>query len=136
MVGRGMTGHAESVQITYDPAQVSYGKLLQVFFSVAHDPTQLNQQGPDVGKQYRSVIFTTSEGESRIARAYIAQIEKSKAFSRPIVTQVMPLPAFYPAESKYQNYAEMNRTQPYVARYAQPKVAQLREEYPELYTDN
>lgn len=136
MVGRGMTGHAEAVQITYDPAQVSYGKLLQVFFSVAHDPTQLNQQGPDVGKQYRSVIFTTSDDESRVAKAYIAQLEKVKAFSRPIATQVLPLPAFYPAESRYQNYAELNRAQPYVARYAQPKVAQLREEFPELYTDN
>jgi len=135
MVGRGMTGHAESVQITYDPAQVSYGKLLQVFFSVAHDPTQLNQQGPDVGKQYRSVIFTTSDDESRVAKAYITQLERANAFSRPIATQVLSLPAFYPAESRYQNYADLNRAQPYVARYAQPKVAQLREEFPELYTD-
>ena len=135
MVGRGMTGHAESVQVTYDPAQLSYGKLLQVFFSVAHDPTQLNRQGPDVGKQYRSVIFTTGEGESRVAKAYIAQLDKAKTFPRPIVTQVLPLPAFYPAESRYQNYAELNRTQPYVARYVQSKIAQLREDFPDLYTD-
>ena len=135
MVGRGMTGHAESVQIIYDPAQVSYGKLLQIFFSVVHDPTQINQQGPDVGKQYRSVIFTINADEARVAGAYIAQLEKSKAFSRPIVTQVLPLPAFYPAESRYQNYAELNRAQPYVARYAQPKIVQLRDEFPDLYTD-
>ena len=136
MVGRGMTGHAESVQIVYDPAQVSYGKLLQVFFSVAHDPTQLNQQGPDVGKQYRSMIFTTDASESRVAKAYIAQLEKSKALPRPIATQVLPLPAFYPADSRFQNYAELNRAQPYVARYVQPRIAQLKEDFAELYTDN
>ncbi len=136
MVGRGRTGHAESVQVTYDPAQISYGKLLQVFFSVAHDPTQLNRQGPDVGSQFRSVIFTTSEDQRRVAIAYVAQLDRANVFPRRIVTQVLPLPAFYPADSKYQNYAELNRTQPYVARYALPKIAQLREEFPELYADN
>lgn len=135
LVGRGMTGHAESVQVTYDPAHVSYGELLQVFFAVVHDPTQLNQQGPDVGRQYRSIIFTTSLDESRVARAYVAQLDRAKVFPRPIVTQIMPLPAFYPAESRYQNYAELNRTQPYIARYAQSKIAQLRDEFPDLYTD-
>ena len=136
MVGRGRTGHAESVRIIYDPAQVSYGKLLQVFFSVAHDPTQLDQQGPDVGKQYRSMIFTTDASESRVAKAYIAQLDKSKALPRPIATQVLPLPAFYPADSRFQNYAELNRAQPYVARYVQPRLTQLKEDFPELYTDN
>ncbi len=136
MVNRGRTGHAESVQVTYDPTQVSYGKLLQIFFAVAHDPTQRNQQGPDVGVQFRSVIFTTSETQRRVATAYIAQLDQARGFPRRIVTQVLPLPAFYPAESKYENYAELNRTQPYVARYVLPKITQLREEFPELYADN
>jgi peptide-methionine (S)-S-oxide reductase len=136
MVARGRTGHAESVQVTYDPAQVSYGKLLQVFFSVAHDPTQFNRQGPDDGIQFRSVIFTTSEDQRRVAMAYIAQLDQAKAFPGHVVTQVLPLPAFYPAESRYQNYAELNRTEPYVARYVLPKIVQLREEFPELYKDN
>ncbi len=136
LVSRGRTGHAESVQITYDPMQVSYGKLLQIFFAVAHDPTQRNRQGPDVGVQYRSVIFTTSADQNRVAKGYIAQLDQAKVFPGQIVTQVLPLPAFYPAESKYENHAALNRAQPYVARYVQPKIAHLRTEFPELYTDN
>ena len=101
MVSRGRTGHAESVRVIYDPTQVSYGTVLQVFFSVAHDPTQLNRQGHDVGIQYRSVRFTTGEDPSRVAKAYIAQLDQANGLSRRIVTQVLPLPAFYPAESKY-----------------------------------
>jgi len=136
MVSRGKTGHAESVQVIYDPARVSYGTLLQVFFSVAHDPTQLNRQGPDVGAQYRSVIFTTTRDQSRVAKGYIEQLDHANVLPRRIVTQVQPLQAFYPAETRYQNYAALNRTQPYVARYVLPKLAQLKEQFPELYTDN
>ena len=136
MVDRGRTGHAESVQITFDPRRISYGRLLQVFFSVAHDPTEIDRQGPDSGKQYRSVIFTTSAAQDRVATAYIAQLEAAKAFSRPIATQVQLLPAFYPAESQYQDYAAQNRAQPYVARYTLPRLALLRESFPEFYVGN
>jgi peptide-methionine (S)-S-oxide reductase len=133
MVDRGRTGHAESVEVSFDPREVSYGKLLQIFFAVAHDPTEVNRQGPDTGKQYRSVIFTTSPEQGRVATAYIAQLDAAKAFARPIATEVLPLPAFYPAEARFQNYAAQNRAQPYVARYTLPRLAQLREEFPELY---
>ncbi len=136
MVDRGRTGHAESVQVTFDPERISYGTLLRVFFSVAHDPTEVDRQGPDAGKQFRSVIFTTAPEQARVAKAYIAQLDAAKAFARPIATQVLPLPAFYPAERQYQNYAAHNRAQPYVARYTLPRIAQLREEFPELYTDD
>ena len=136
MVDRGRTGHAEAVQVTFDPQQLSYGQLLQVFFSVAHDPTEIDRQGPDVGKQYRSVVFTVGAEQRRAATAYIAQLETTKALARPIATQVQPLPAFYPAESRFQNYAALNRAQPYVARYTLPRLARLREEFPELYVDD
>jgi peptide-methionine (S)-S-oxide reductase len=108
MVGTGRTGHAESVQVTFDPAQISYGKLLQIFFSVAHDPTQLNRQGPDEGTQYRSAIFYNSPEQKRVAEAYIQQLAAAKVFRRQIVTQVAPLPAFYPAEEYHQNFIERN----------------------------
>jgi peptide-methionine (S)-S-oxide reductase len=132
-VSTGMTGHAESVEVTYDPAQVSYGELLRVFFSVAHDPTQLNRQGPDYGTQYRSAIFVTSDEQKRIAQAYVDQLGKAKAFSSPIVTQIVPLPAFYPAETYHQNYLALHRTQPYIVMNDLPKLYQLKEQFPEYY---
>ena len=108
IVSTGETGHAESVKITYDPSQITYGELLRVFFSVAHDPTELNRQGPDDGTQYRSVIFYGNDEQKKIAEAYIAQLNQAKVFSRPIVTQVVPLKAFYPAEAYHQNYATLH----------------------------
>jgi peptide-methionine (S)-S-oxide reductase len=134
LVSTGDTGHAESVKITYDPSQITYGQLLRIFFSVAHDPTQLNRQGPDEGRQYRSSIFYGNDDQKRIAEAYIAQLEKAKAFPRPIVTQVVPLKAFYPAESYHQNYAANHPDNPYIMYNDAPKVAHLREQFPDLYT--
>ena len=134
IVSTGETGHAESVKITYDPAQITYGELLRVFFSVAHDPTELNRQGPDDGTQYRSVIFYGNDEQKKIAEAYIAQLDKAKAFPRPIVTQVVPLKAFYPAEDYHQNYATLHPNQPYIFFNDAPKVAHLKQEFPELYT--
>jgi peptide-methionine (S)-S-oxide reductase len=133
IVSTGETGHAESVKITYDPAQVTYGELLRVFFSVAHDPTQLNRQGPDDGTQYRSVIFYTNDEQKKIAEAYIAQLDKAKVFPRPIVTQVVPLKAFYPAEAYHQDYATLHPDQPYIVYNDAPKVAHLQQQFPELY---
>ncbi len=133
VVSTGATGHAESVKITYDPAQISYGQLLKVFFSVAHDPTQLNRQGPDTGTQYRSVIFYANEEQKHIAEAYIAQLGQAKSFPRPIVTQVVPLKAFYPAEAYHQNYATIHPDNPYIAINDAPKVDHLREQLPDLY---
>lgn len=132
-VSSGETGHAESVQVTYDPAQVSYGELLRVFFSVAHDPTQLNHQGPDHGTQYRSVIFYRDDDQKRVAQAYIEQLTKAKVFAEPIVTQVVPLPAFYRAEDYHQNYLALHRTQPYIVLYDLPKLAALQQQFPNLY---
>jgi peptide-methionine (S)-S-oxide reductase len=132
-VGTGETGHAESVEITFDPAQISYGLLLKVFFSVAHDPTQLNRQGPDTGSQYRSVIFYNSDEQKHIAEAYISQLEQARYFPRPIVTQVVPLKAFYSAETYHQNYARFHPDDPYIALNDAPKVEHLREEFPDLY---
>jgi peptide-methionine (S)-S-oxide reductase len=132
-VSTGETGHAESVKITYDPSKITYGQLLRVFFSVAHDPTQLNRQGPDEGTQYRSSIFYGSEEQKRIAEAYIAQLEKAKVFQRPIVTQVVPLKAFYPAEAYHQDYAALHPHDPYIMYNDLPKVAHLRERFPDLY---
>jgi len=132
-VSTGTTGHAESVKITYDPAKVSLEKLLQVFFSVAHDPTQLNRQGPDVGPQYRSAIFFASEEQARVARAYIDQLAKAKTFSKPIVTQVVKLEQFYPAEEYHQDFAEKNPTYPYIVYNDRPKVENLKREFPDLY---
>jgi peptide-methionine (S)-S-oxide reductase len=134
VVGTGETGHAESVQIVYDPAQVTYGELLRVFFSVAHDPTQLNRQGPDEGTQYRSAIFYGNDEQKRIAEAYIAQLNQAKVFSKPIVTQVVPLKAFYAAEAYHQNYAAIHPNDPYIAYNDAPKVERLRKEFPDLYT--
>ena len=133
LVGSGRTGHAESVRIVYDPSQVSYGQLLKVFFSVAHDPTQLNRQGPDSGTQYRSEVFTTSDMQRKIAAAYIAQLDAAKRFVQPIVTKVEPLKAFYPAEEYHQDYARLNPNQPYIVINDAPKVVALQKLLPELY---
>ena len=132
-VSTGETGHAESVKITFDPAQISYGQLLKVFFSVALDPTQLNRQGPDTGTQYRSIIFYTNDEQKHIAEAYIAQLEQAKLFPGPIVTQVVPLSKFYNAESYHQDYATLHPEDPYIARNDAPKVEHLREQFPALY---
>jgi peptide-methionine (S)-S-oxide reductase len=133
-VSTGETGHAESVQIVYDPSQITYGELLRVFFSVAHDPTQLNRQGPDTGTQYRSSIFYGNDEQKRIAEAYIAQLDQAKVFPRPIVTEVVPLQAFYPAEAHHQNYATLHPNEPYIMFNDLPKVEHLRQEFPDLYT--
>jgi peptide-methionine (S)-S-oxide reductase len=134
IVSTGETGHAESVQIVYDPSQITYGELLRVFFSVAHDPTQLNRQGPDEGTQYRSSIFYSNDEQKRIAEAYIAQLDQAKIFSRRIVTQVVPLKSFYPAEAYHQNYATLHPNQPYIAYNDAPKVEHLRQQFPDLFT--
>ncbi len=133
IVSTGETGHAESVQVVYDPAQITYGELLRVFFSVAHDPTQLNRQGPDEGTQYRSSIFYANDEQKRIAEAYIAQLDKAKVFPRAIVTKVVPLQGFYPAEAYHQNYAATHPNQPYIVYNDAPKVEHLREQFPDLY---
>lgn len=133
MVSEGNTGQAESVRITYDPSQVTYGQLLKVFFSVAHDPTELNRQGPDTGTQYRSVIFYADEEQKRIAESYIAQLNQAKLFNGTIVTQVAALEAFYEAEAYHQDYAVHHPDQPYIAIHDLPKVENLRKQLPELY---
>ena len=133
-VSSGTTGHAESVRITFDPAAISYGQILQIAFSVVHDPTQLNRQGPDVGTQYRSVIFYADENQKRIAEAYIAQLDHSHAFARPIVTRVDPLKGFYQAEGYHQDYLVHNPTQPYIAMYDLPKIQNFKRTFPELYS--
>jgi peptide-methionine (S)-S-oxide reductase len=133
-VSTGETGHAESVRITYDPSKITYGQILRIFFSVAHDPTQLNRQGPDEGAQYRSSIFYGNDEQKRIAEAYIAQLEQAKIFPGPIVTQVVPLKAFYPAESYHQDYAAHHPDNPYIVFNDAPKVVHLREQFPDLYT--
>ena len=132
-VSAGSSGHAESVKISYDPSQVRYSDLLRVFFSVATDPTQLNRQGPDVGTQYRSVIFYTNEDQKQTAVAYIDQLNKAKVFSRPIVTQVVPLKAFYPAEPYHQNFLERHPDHPYIVFNDLPKLRGLQKEFPDLY---
>ncbi len=132
-VGTGTTGHAESVKIIFDPSQISYGQLLKVFFSVAHDPTQLNRQGPDSGTQYRSAIFFANDEQKRIAEAYISQLDQAKSFPGRIVTQVVPLKAFYPAEAYHQNYATLHPDNPYIAINDAPKVEHLRQQFPDLY---
>ncbi len=133
-VSTGTTGHAESVQITYDPSQVTVGQLLKVFFSVAHNPTELNYQGPDHGTQYRSEIFFTTPEQQKIAAAYIAQLDAAKAFNQPIVTKLEPLKAFYAAEDYHQNYATLHPTNMYIAINDAPKVAALEKTFPQLYT--
>lgn len=129
------TGHAESVKVVFDPARISYGTLLRVFFSVVHDPTQLNRQGPDVGTSYRSVIFYTSPEQQKIASAYITQLDAAHAFPRKIVTQVVPLKAFYDAEEYHQDYAEKNPDNPYIQVCDIPKVKALKEQFPELFQE-
>jgi peptide-methionine (S)-S-oxide reductase len=132
IVSTGKTGHAESVQVTYDPRKISYGQVLKVFFSVAHDPTELNRQGHDVGTQYRSAIFYSSPEQKKIAEAYIAQLNKAGIYRAPIVTQVVELKSFYPAEEHHQNFCRRNPTNPYVMSVAMPKVEKVAKEVPEL----
>jgi peptide-methionine (S)-S-oxide reductase len=134
-VSTGTTGHAESVQITFDPAQVSYGQLLQIAFSVVYDPTTLNRQGPDVGTQYRSDIFYADDSQKHIAEAYIAQLDKAHVFPRPIVTRVDPLKGFFPAEAYHQDYLYLNPTAPYIAYNDMPKVENFRHTFPGLYSE-
>ena len=129
------TSHAESVKVVYDPARISYGTLLRIFFSVVHDPTQLNRQGPDVGTSYRSAIFFTSPEQQKVAAAYIAQLEVAKVFPKPIVTQVVPLKAFYNGEDYHQDYAEKNPNNPYIQVCDVPKIAALKEQFPELFQE-
>ncbi len=133
-VAGGTTGHAESVEVLYDPRQVSYGQLLRVFFSVAHDPTQLNRQGPDEGPQYRSTIFFADEAEERIAREYIRQLDAANVFEAPIVTTLEPNRGFFRAEAEHQDYATRNPRQRYIVLNDLPKLANLRRLFPDLYT--
>jgi peptide-methionine (S)-S-oxide reductase len=135
VVSSGITSHAESVKITFDPAKVSYGHLLKVFFAVAHDPTELNRQGPDEGRQYRSSIFYASDEQKGIAEAYIAQLEKAHVFNRPIVTAVVPLDAFYAAEDYHQNFLALHPDYPYIVVNDLPKLRALKAEFPELLKD-
>lgn len=129
------TGHAESVKVVFDPSRITYGQLLRIFFSVVHDPTELNRQGPDVGTSYRSVIFFTSEEQKRIASAYIAQLDALKIFPKPIVTEVTPLKAFYSAEAYHQDYALKNPDNPYIQVCDRPKIDALKQQYPDLFVD-
>ena len=135
LVSTGTTGHAESVQIKYDPKKISYGKILQIFFSVVHDPTQLNRQGPDSGTQYRSAIFTTSDEQKKVADAYIAQLNAAKVYRKPIVTKVGPLEGFYQAEAYHQDYLTLNPTQPYIAYNDIPKVENLKKLFAANYVE-
>ena len=134
-VSSGTTGHAESVQVVFDPSVISYGQLLKVFFSVAHDPTQKNRQGPDVGTQYRSAIFYVTDEQKQAAQSYLRQLTDAKTFSRPIVTEVAKLATFYPAEDYHQDYMKHHPTQPYIVINDAPKVRHLRQQFPELYRD-
>ncbi len=135
IVSTGTTGHAESVEIKYDPKKISYGKLLQIFFSVAHDPTQLNRQGPDSGTQYRSAIFTTNAEQKKVAEAYIAQLNAARVYGKPIVTKVGPLEGFYPAEAYHQDYLTLHPTQPYIAYNDIPKVENLKKLFADDYIE-
>jgi peptide-methionine (S)-S-oxide reductase len=135
IVSTGTTGHAESVQVTYDSSKLTYGQLLKVYFSVAHDPTTLNRQGPDSGTQYRSDIFFANPEQQRVAQAYMAQLNAAHVFARPIVTQLTPLPAFYPAESYHQDYATLHPDNGYIAYNDLPKLTQLQLRFPSLYAD-
>jgi peptide-methionine (S)-S-oxide reductase len=135
-VTSGATGHAESVKITYDPAKISYGRLLQIYFSVAHDPTQLNRQGPDRGTQYRSAIFPVNDDQAKVAKAYIAQLGQAKLFEADIVTKIEPDHAFFPAEAYHQDYLTLNPTQPYIVYNDLPKVDNLKRLFPALYRDD
>lgn len=134
-VSSGTTGHAESVQVVFDPSQISFGKLLEIFFSVAHDPTEKNRQGPDVGTQYRSAVFYMTDEQRRITEAYITQLADAKVYARPIVTEVSRLHAFYPAEAYHQHYAMLHPDSPYIATYDLPKVAALKSRYAAVYQE-
>lgn len=134
-VGTGRTGHAESVEITYDPSKVTYGQLLQVYFSVAHNPTQLNYQGPDSGTQYRSTIFAENDAQKKIAQSYIDQLDKAKLYAAPIVTTIETGKTFYPAENYHQDFLTLNPTYPYIVYNDLPKVANLKQLFPALYSD-
>ncbi len=133
MTSQGDTGHAESVRITYDPHKISYGKILQIFFSVAHDPTELNRQGPDEGTQYRSAIFPSDAEQARVAKAYIAQLDKAHVFGAPIVTSIEPGKTFYPAEAYHQDFLAKNPTYPYIVYNDLPKIENLKKLFPDLY---
>ena len=133
-VSSGSTGHAESVKIVFDPAEISYGQILQIAFSVVHDPTQLNRQGPDVGSQYRSAVFYADDAQKRIAEAYISQLDQSHAFPRPIVTRVDPLRGFYAAEDYHQDYLIHNPHVPYIAYFDIPKIENFKHTFPDLYS--
>ncbi len=130
LVSTGQTGHAEVVKITYDPKRITYGQLLKIFFAVAHDPTQLNRQGPDVGPQYRSAIFYATEEEKRVAESYIRQLQEARVFDRPVVTRLEPLRGFYPAEEYHQDYARRNPFSPYILAQSAPKVRKLEKTFP------
>ncbi|MGI8990590.1 MAG: peptide-methionine (S)-S-oxide reductase MsrA [Bryobacteraceae bacterium] len=132
IVSTGRTGHAESVKVTYDPSQISFGQLLKVYFSVAHDPTELNRQGPDSGSQYRSSIFYTTPEQKRLAEAYISELDQAKVYPKPIVTKVTPLDKFYPAEEHHQKFIDRNPTYPYVVYNDLPKLRNLKEQFPDL----
>lgn len=134
-VSSGRTGHAESVEIKFDPKKITYGKILQIYFSVVHDPTQLNRQGPDTGTQYRSAIFTTSDEQTKVAEAYIAQLDGAKVFRKPIVTKISALEAFYPAEAYHQDYLTLHPNQPYIAYNDLPKVENLKKLFADNYID-
>ncbi len=131
----GRTGHAEAVEVIFDPSQISYGQLLKVFFSVAHDPTELNRQGPDVGTQYRSAIFYASDDQKRIGEAYIKQLDDAQVFAQPIATQIVPLDAFYAAEQYHQGYAELHPENMYIVMNDLPKVDNLKKQYPSMYQE-
>jgi peptide-methionine (S)-S-oxide reductase len=133
IVSSGTTGHAESVQVTFDPRQISYGRLLQIFFSVVHDPTELNRQGPDTGTQYRSAIFSTNAEQSSIAKAYIAQLDQARAFKKAIVTRIEPDRTFYPAEGYHQDFLTRNPTYPYIVINDLPKIEDLKRLFPDRY---
>jgi peptide-methionine (S)-S-oxide reductase len=134
-VSRGATPHAEAVEITYDPRRISYGRLLQIYFSVAHNPTQLNRQGPDIGPQYRSTIFPVDAEQATVARAYIAQLNQAKAFDRPVVTTIETGKAFFPAEDYHQDYMTLHPTQPYIAFNDLPKIGELKKFFPAAYRE-
>jgi len=133
LVSSGRTGHAESVRVVYDPTEITYGTLLRIFFSIAHDPTELNRQGPDVGPQYRSVIFANDANEQRVAQAYVEQLDATQIFRRPIVTEIVTAQPFYRAEDYHQDYAARNPNQPYIVFHDAPKVEHLKRQYPDLY---
>jgi peptide-methionine (S)-S-oxide reductase len=132
-VSTGRTGHAESVQLTYDPRQISYGRLLQIFFSVVHDPTEVNRQGPDVGTEYRSVIFPLNAEQARVAQAYIAQLDQARLFKKPIATKIESDRVFYPAEAYHQDFLVRNKTYPYIVYNDLPKIAALERVFPDVY---